>query len=411
MTISSGQKNAFYRLIENSIAKIPEWLSLRTTAKGFKNSHLWIIILLMALFSFVYYLDQTPLVNTPLFNHNFFTGVHDIHRVFFLIPIVYASIIFRRKGGLITSFIFLCVVLPRAFIFSPYNDPLLRPLVFVLFSTLTSLLIAISLSQFEREKKTNTALNEAYRELGKAHQSLKESQDQLIQAEKLLSLGQMAASIAHEVNNPLSGVIVYTKLLIKKITSDSISKQTILDYLSKMESELTRSTWLIRNLLDFARQSPPSINDVDLNEVIDRALDLALHSAVLQNIQVIKEVSVSLPKIRADFDQLKQVCTNLILNAIQAMSQGGTLTISTSFNASQVKIEFQDTGCGISPENMCKLFTPFFTTKSVVKGVGLGLAVSYGIIQRHKGRIEVQSKEGEGTTFSIYLPLTGEQNS
>jgi len=148
---------------------------------------------------------------------------------------------------------------------------------------------------------------------------------------------------------------------------------------------------------------------VDINDVVNRALDLAAHSAGLQNIQVIKELSPSLPKLMADFDQLQQVCTNLILNAIQAMPEGGRLTLSTSADNSQVKVEVQDTGCGISPENMRKLFTPFFTTKGKGKGVGLGLAVAYGIIQRHQGKIEVQSKEGAGTTFTISIPLHYEE--
>ncbi|TRZ52607.1 MAG: PAS domain-containing sensor histidine kinase, partial [Dehalococcoidia bacterium] len=131
----------------------------------------------------------------------------------------------------------------------------------------------------------------------------------------------------------------------------------------------------------------------------------------LQHIQIIKELNPSLPEPMADFDQLQQVCTNLIMNAIQAMSEGGMLTLRTSVaNDSQLKIEVQDTGCGISQENMRKLFTPFFTTKGKGKGVGLGLAVAYGIIQRHKGRIGVQSKEGEGTTFTIYLPLHHEEH-
>jgi len=126
---------------------------------------------------------------------------------------------------------------------------------------------------------------------------------------------------------------------------------------------------------------------------------------------VIKELEPALPKISADFDQLQQVCTNLIMNAIQAMPKGGKLTIRTSADKTQVKIKVQDTGVGISPENMRKLFTPFFTTKREVKGVGLGLAVSYGIIQRHDGRVEVKSKEGEGTTFTVYLPLRHEEES
>ncbi len=125
---------------------------------------------------------------------------------------------------------------------------------------------------------------------------------------------------------------------------------------------------------------------------------------------MIEEFNPSLPKLMADFDQLQQVCTNLILNAVQAMPEGGRLTLRTSADDSQLKIEVQDTGCGISSENMRKLFTPFFTTKGKGKGVGLGLAVAYGIVQRHQGRIEVQSKEGEGTTFTIYLPLHHEEH-
>ena len=238
----------------------------------------------------------------------------------------------------------------------------------------------------------------------------KQAEEQLIQAEKLTSLGQLAASIAHEVNNPLSGVLVYTQLLTKKITADEFSKEVALNQLSKMESELTRSTKLIHNLLDFARQSPPAFKEVDINNVVNRAHDLAAHSAELQNIQVIKELDPSLPKLMVDFSQLQQVCTNLILNAIQAMPEGGRLTLRTSTGSdNQLKIEIQDTGCGISQENMRKLFTPFFTTKAKEKGVGLGLAVVYGIVKHHRGRIEVQSKEGEGTTFTIHLPLYYEE--
>lgn len=238
---------------------------------------------------------------------------------------------------------------------------------------------------------------------------LKTTQNELIQAEKLTSLGQLAASIAHEVNNPLSGVLVYTQLLAKKISNDKFSKETSLNYLSKMESELTRSTKLIRNLLDFARQSPPSLRSVSVNDVVDKALELASNSAELQDIEVIKEFSPSLPNIMADFDQVQQVCTNLILNAVQAMPKGGKLSLRTATVDSFARIEVQDTGCGISEENMRKLFTPFFTTKMKGKGVGLGLAVAHGIIQRHHGRIEVQSKEGAGTTFVIYLPIYHEE--
>ncbi|GEM_PF-1186667 len=260
-----------------------------------------------------------------------------------------------------------------------------------------------------REIEMQDQLRTAYSELSESHRRLKESQEQLIQAEKLTSLGQLAASIAHEVNNPLSGILTYNQLLAKKIKSDSVEKEVALSYLAKMEAELVRSTKLIRNLLDFARQSPPAFRQVNLNDIVNRAYELTAHSAQLQHVESTKELDPSLPQFMADFDQLQQVCTNLILNAIQAMPKGGKLTISTATSDGQIKLAVKDTGVGISPENMSKLFTPFFTTKREVKGVGLGLAVSYGIVQRHHGHIEVQSKEGEGTTFTIYLPLVIEK--
>ena len=414
MIIKPALKNIPQRWKESIVSKVAEWLPQRKAAKTVGSPHFWIITGLMASGTFLYYVDQTPLVSISPFNHSFFTAVHDIHRTLFFIPIVYAALVFRVRGSLIVSFAFLCVVLPRALLFSPYLNALLRPLVFVTFAALISLLLAAQLNLVDKERKARAESSKRHQELSEYRQRfelrLMEQQEQLIHAEKLTSLGQMAASVAHEVNNPLTGVLVYTQLLTKKISGDNISKETTLDYLSKMESELTRSTKLIRNLLDFARQSPPTLSQVSVNDVVNRALDLTAHSAGQQHIQVIKEFDPSLPKLMADFDQLQQVCTNLILNAIQAMPEGGRLTLRTSADNGRLKIEVQDTGCGISLENMRKLFTPFFTTKREVKGVGLGLAVAYGIIQRHQGRIEVQSKEGEGTTFTIYLPLYHEDD-
>jgi signal transduction histidine kinase len=402
-------KSIAQRWKENIAAKAAEWSPKSDAARGVRSPHFWIIAALMALGTFSYYVDRTSLVDTPPFSHSFFTGVHDLQRTLFFIPIVYAALVFRVRGSLIALLAFLGVVLPRALLFSPYPDPVLRPLLFFISAAFVSLLIATQLNRVEKERKARAELSVAYRELSEYDQRLKETQEQLIQAEKLTSLGQLAASIAHEINNPLSGVLAYTQLLARKVKSDKLSKEVAIDYLSKMESELTRSTRLVLNLLDFARQSLPTMKEVDINHVIDRAFDLAAHSAELQHVQVVKDLAPSLPKVMADADQLQQVCTNLILNAIQAMPGGGRLTLRTSVDNGQLKMEVQDTGCGIPPENMRKLFTPFFSTKPEVKGVGLGLAVAYGIIQRHRGRIEVQSKEGEGTTFTIYLPLHHEE--
>ena len=149
---------------------------------------------------------------------------------------------------------------------------------------------------------------------------------------------------------------------------------------------------------------------VYINEVADRALDLAIHTAKGKNIEVLKELCQSPPNLVADFDQLQQVCTNLILNAIQAMPKGGMLTIRTLVSDDGVKVEVKDTGCVIPPENIPTLFIPFFTTKQEVKGVGLGLAVAYGIVKCHNGGIEVESKQCGGSTFTVCLPLNQSLN-
>jgi signal transduction histidine kinase len=391
------------------VTRAAEWRGEKDAARGWRNRHLYIIAALMVLCIFQYYIDQTSLTSLPFFNNSFFTGVHDVNRALFLIPIVYAALVFRVRGSLITSLIFLAAVLPRALFFSSYPNPLFRALVFFVFAALIGLFIAAELNRFEKEKKTNAELQAAYKKLNEYTQQLKDSQEQLIQSEKLSSLGQLSASIAHEVNNPLSGVLNYTQLLIRKIESDRFSTETARDYLAKMESELIRSTGLVRNLLDFARQSAPTLVETDLNDVVNRVLDLTAHSARINKVEVIKELDPSLPKLTADPNQLQQVFTNLVVNAIQAMPQGGKLTLSTSHDGGQLKLQVRDTGYGISAENMRKLFTPFFSTKKEVKGVGLGLAISYGIIQRHRGKIDVQSEEGKGTTFTVYLPVHHEE--
>ncbi|UCD54127.1 MAG: hypothetical protein JSU76_00025 [Dehalococcoidia bacterium] len=390
-------KRTSLRWWDRAAIKIFNWLPRSQVSRGMRSPHFWITAALIAVLTLVYYAGYTPLAQLG----SFFTDAfpHDLHRTLFLIPISYAAITFRVRGALGTSLVFLCVVLPRSF-YSPYTDPLIRPLLFVLFTASIGVLTGMLINWVERGERVRIKLSTAYQEVVRR---LRENEEQLIQAEKLTSLGQMAASIAHEINNPLAGVLVYTKLLSKKLTDDIFKKEESLDYLSKMETEIGRCSRIIRNLLDFARQTEPMLRLVDINQVIEQVLSMVGHQAQLQNVEVVKEFSPSLPKIMADFDQLQQVFTNLTLNAIQAMPDGGRLTIRSSEVDSEVRVDVQDTGYGISKENMRKLFTPFFTTKEKGKGVGLGLAVAHGIIERHKGRIKVQSEAGKGTTFSVYL--------
>ena len=232
-----------------------------------------------------------------------------------------------------------------------------------------------------------------------------ETQAALIQMEKMSSLGQMAAGVAHEINNPLSGVLTYAQLMLKNIRAGkTIPPEELEKKLSTMEKETERCTRIIKSLLEFSRQSRPSIRPIDLAKSIDNAMVMLTHQAELSNVKIIKQYG-AIPQIEADPDQLQQVFTNIILNAIHAMTKGGTLTISTVSDKPKglMGVRFQDTGTGITPENLKKLFTPFFTTKEKGVGIGLGLAVCYGIIQRHDGDIKVESELGKGAAFTVWL--------
>jgi len=219
------------------------------------------------------------------------------------------------------------------------------------------------------------------------------------------AVSKFAASIAHEVNNPLAGVLIYTRLLYKKISSEGISRGLALDYLSRIDDELTRIASIIKDLRDFSKQSESTFQELDINQVIEKALDSILNQTALPQIRVYRHLDNSLPRVRGDFDQLLRATGNLILNAIQAMPRGGDLTLRTYESGGKIYLEIKDTGCGIPPENLPKLFTPFFSTKPEVKGVGLGLAVALGIVRRHGGNIEVQSQVGLGSTFTVTLPV------
>ncbi len=399
-----AHRTALMRWSKDSFGEIMERLPGSRMATGLQNGRLWVLVLAFTVLTLIYYIERVTIAPGHSFTETLFSGPHDFHRTLFLIPVIYAAFVFRIKGCLIASLAFLIIVLPRALYISPYPSPLLRASIYVASAMVLGMLVAVRRNQLEAEQKEREKLTAAYKELTDYDKRLKESQAMLIEAEKLASMGQLAASIAHEVNNPLSGVLIYVQLMRKKLAKREIDERLLLDYLAKVEFEITRSTKLIRNLLDFSSQSAPNLEEVDVHEVLDRALELAVHADPAQA-RVEKNLGV-LPKIIADPAQLQEVLINVIVNGFQAMSQGGTLTIGTSLEKEEVRIAVRDTGCGIPPENMDKLFTPFFSTKKAVKGVGLGLPVSYGIIQCLNGRIEVESVVGEGSTFTICIPIS-----
>lgn len=231
---------------------------------------------------------------------------------------------------------------------------------------------------------------------------LVEMQTRLIQSEKLASLGKLAAGIAHEINNPLGGVLIYAHLLLEDTNRNSPQYES----LKKIVKETSRCKDIVKGLLEFSRPKEPEMVPADINEAVLRAMALFEPQAMFQNIQVRKELS-ELPQIVADSSQLQQVFTNIIANAAEAMEGKGVLTVRTSLDKTnaRIKVEFADTGHGIKSEDMTRLFDPFFTTKQVGQGTGLGLAISYGIVLKHQGWIEVQSEVGKGSSFTVVLPL------
>jgi two-component system, NtrC family, sensor kinase len=249
-------------------------------------------------------------------------------------------------------------------------------------------------------------------------QQLKAAQKKLVQSDRLATLGQLAASVAHEINNPVSGVLNLSMLLERFMASGSFPggrEAEFRKYLSMISSETARVGRIVSDLLAFSRRSKPQRAPADLNRLVRMTIGLADHKLKLISADVILDLQESLPLVECDSSQIQQVILNLVLNGAQAMQPrgGGKLTIRTRLIPQEESVELcvQDTGEGIAPENLSKIFDPFFTTKAEGKGVGLGLAVLYGIVKAHEGEIEVISQRNEGTTFTVTLPLKSQANA
>jgi two-component system NtrC family sensor kinase len=243
-------------------------------------------------------------------------------------------------------------------------------------------------------------------------EQLRAAQGKLLQADRLASLGQLAASVAHEINNPISGVLNLSSLLERLMASGEFPvgrEAEFRKYLSQISAETTRVGRIVTDLLAFSRRSKPQRVPADLNKLVRSTLRLVGHKLKLMNAETGLELQENLPLVECDPSQIQQVILNLILNGAQAMHAkgGGQLTIRTRVlpGGDNVELCVHDAGEGITPENLPKIFDPFFTTKAEGKGVGLGLAVLYGIVKAHDGEVEVASQRNEGTSFSVTLPL------
>jgi two-component system NtrC family sensor kinase len=236
---------------------------------------------------------------------------------------------------------------------------------------------------------------------------LKATQSQLLHSEKLAAVGALAATVAHEINNPLTGVYTYIRLMERKIAQGQYGPEEIekfRGYLDTMRREVERTTAIVQNLLDFTRPKDPARKPMNLIKVVEESLALISNKLSLSNITVVKLLN-PLPEIQADPAHMKQVFLNLIVNACEAMEEGGTLTIRSDFqpDANTVTISVRDTGVGIEEKDRARIFDPFFSTKA--KGTGLGLSVVNGIVIRHNGKVEIDSAPGKGTDFRVTLPV------
>jgi len=229
-----------------------------------------------------------------------------------------------------------------------------------------------------------------------------EMQGRLVRSEKLASLGELVAGIAHEINNPLTGIMVFSSLILE----DTRLPGALREDMEIIHRETLRCSGIVRRLLEFSREAPPHKSPESINHLLDSTLHLLENQATFHDIAIARCYDSDLPPISVDGNQISQVFMNILLNAAQAMPGGGTLTLETeqAGDGEHIVIRLRDTGCGIPEENLKRIFDPFFTTKEEA-GTGLGLSVSYGIVENHGGKIEVFSRLGEGTTFTVMLPL------
>ena len=267
---------------------------------------------------------------------------------------------------------------------------------------INNLLETLERSLKERSENAN--------KLEKAYRELKETQDQLIKSAKMASIGTLAAGVSHEINNPLNIILGFCQLLLDEVEPDS----DIFKDLKKIEKHTRNCKRIVENLLQFARKSEMQMEEININKVVQDALDLVRTQFLLQNIEIRERLNPDIPSIKGDYNQLQQVFLNLFNNAGQAMPQGGVLTVETNYvdNEDKVSIQISDTGEGIKKEDLPYIFDPFFTTRSHMGGTGLGLSVSQGIIESHQGEIFCKSnhveEKGEGssgTTFTVILPV------
>jgi len=239
----------------------------------------------------------------------------------------------------------------------------------------------------------------------------KADQARILHQDKMMSLGRLAASVVHEINNPLSGILNYLRLMVRILGRGPLAevrREKFQRYLELVETETKRCSQIVSSLLSFSRKSEPSFGDVQIKELLQRCTILSRHKLQLSNIRLESNILPNIPAVKGDFNQLQQCVINLIFNAIDAMPDGGTLNLEGRYDGQKglVIITVMDSGPGIAAEDLPHIFEPFYTTKQEGYGVGLGLSTVYGIMQHHNGTVNVESTPGQGAAFMMQLPAS-----
>jgi two-component system, NtrC family, sensor kinase len=311
-----------------------------------------------------------------------------------------------RRALLFLFVLTVIAVLAASFISYGLSNSILKP-VDTLVAATRNLNIDRSPQRIELEgappeiEALGTAFNEMTAALHERDRELhRQTHAKLMRSDRLAMIGQLAAGVAHEINNPLGSILLFSRLVMQQVPPEGRAREN----LERIEKETNRCHTIVKGLLDFAREQRPLVQAVDVNRLLDATLKLFQGQFLFQNIEIVKNYEPQIGSIEADPSQLQQVFMNIILNAADAMNGKGRIIVATRTAGTSIEISISDTGCGIPANNLDRIFDPFFTTKEVGHGTGLGLSVSYGIIQAHNGDISVASKPGAGAAFTISLP-------
>jgi len=328
--------------------------------------------------------------------------LHSLLGHLYIVPIILGAYWYGIKGGVSVSIASTILFSPHLFLH--WHDPFLdiynyiEIFLYLLIGGVTGVLSQMERNQRMRYEESLIRLDESHRKLKEQTDVLFQTEEQLRRADRLTALGELSAGMAHEIRNPLGSI----KGAVEILKDDYSSDDAKYEFIQILLKETDRLNNIVQEFLGFARPKQPSFQQADLNEALDSVLTLTAQEARKAGIRLEKRLDPGIGKRSLDAGLLKQAFLNLVLNAIQAMPQGGVLTVESSLRDGAIEVKIKDTGSGISEESRKKLFSPFFTTKK--NGTGLGLAITYRIVENHRGRIDVASEPGKGATFTVTIP-------